>query len=258
MINILNINPNIDTLNVCVKSANIALITNILKYKIIPTYETFENLISSQSKTNIPLNPKRTFKYSRRRSSRRRGSRKNKSKENLINQKKPISKIMSIVNLLTHNGLKINFDCVNLLLSINEHIENLENHDIEYNEDLYFACYINNHYPSEYMEKSIIDKNVLKLRGHLHKEGYNMTNAESINFIKANNIKFDNYMLEYVCIDQNNEYIKKICNEHNCIPSLSTLFRVTNNGCTKKVFKNFINSNGITKETMQKTFEINF
>ena len=241
-----NIILDINTLNECVKSRNIRLINNILCYKIEPTETTLENLVLSSKK---PMNKalRRRVRYRRSRKSKK--SRTNKN--DVVPIKIPISNMMNIVNLLIKNGLKINLNCVSLLLSVHEHLDNLENYDIPYDENLYFECYINNYFPNSYMDKFTINKNILTARSYSKQK--NPTYKQFIEFIKNNDISLDYYMLE-----DSYEIDDKLTEIHKCVPSILTMYKKTNVRHTSYSLRNFIKLNGITKDMMTQTLKISF
>ncbi len=237
-----NIIPDINTLNECIKSRDIKLINDILCYKIEPTELTLENLVLS--KNPGPINNRNNRNGRMRRASYRRSGKSKKSIK--IIDEDVNSKIISIVLLLIKNGLKINLNCVSLLLSIREDLVNLENYDIEYDEKLYFECYINNYFPDEYKEKFTIDKNIINMRTNRKIHNYKQFKE----LMQTINVDFDYYMLE-------NSY-KIIKDKHNFTPSMLTMYKLTNTACRPKAFKNFIKTNNITKEMMTETLKINF
>jgi len=145
--------------------------------------------------------------------------------------------------------LEINLNCIGLLLTVREHFKDLENYDIPYDEDLYYMCYINNYFPDEYNDKFNIDKNVLKMRRFMD----NKLNSDDkiITFIKDNNIKLDNYMLDTIMA---HPWLKKLNHivfvKNKCIPSPITMYKNINNNLWGNVNKFDKNSMLITHDVI--------
>ncbi len=241
-----NIIPDINTLNECIKSRDIKLINNILCYKIEPTELTLENLVLSKrivptTNANARIRRMRRVRYSG----------KCKKSKKMIDDSNNNTNIINIVLLLIRNGLKITLNCVSLLLSIRENLKNLENYEIEYDESLYFECYINNYFPDEYMEKFTIDKNIVYMRTNRKIQTYKQFSE----FMKINNIELDYYMLENLYKQQG--FQNQLLNQHNLTPSILSMYKSTNTFYKLKAFKNFIKLNNITKEMMIQTLKIN-
>ena len=241
-------------LNECIKSKNIKLITMILDYGVKPNNILLNSLITTPTNKVVYFTDaqyKRSIRYRR--------SNKLKSKKSTI---KKSSIVINIVELLIKYGLKIDFYCINLLLSCNEELLNLERFGITYDEDLYFLCYVNEYYPQEYMKKFIIDQNVLKMR-HLISEG--VKHDKIIDFLKTNNLKLDSYAIEYA-IKNKTKFGNELMNIKLCIPSLPTLYKMSL--CIKshwrisnynaKLFMDYVENNGITKEMMMRQYDIIF
>jgi hypothetical protein len=240
MIKTYNFIPDITTLNEAAKSTDINMIREILLYKIEPTEMILETLIGSSKRVNNNL------AYYRRR----------KIKKSCKKADLPEPNILKIVKLFILNGLKINLHCISLLLSLNVHLENLENYDIKYDEDLYFECYVNNWFPDEYINKFEIDKNVLIMRRFTNNK-INTVN-KVIEFIKSNNIILDNYMIDSILNFNDSKLNDKIfgIGINQCIPSILTMYKNTNEECHINVLKNFIEQNNITKEMMMATVNV--
>ena len=292
LINDYGFSVNYNTLNESVKSKNFTLISQILKYNVIPDNNTISALIQVPNNKmvfnsekdhihHINFLRRRADRRARRRAVRRDAKRKNKNKinktnkntknkntKNKINKNKnknisKKSKVINIVELLISHGLKIDLNCISTLLSCNEELLNLERFGIEYDEDLYFICYINQFYPKEYMNKFTIDKNILMMRHYIDK---NINKQKMINFLKLHNIRPDRYMIDYGIINRDN-YSKSLMNKNNCIiPSIATMYKISL--CVKRewgkfyfncdLFRKFIEKNNITKEVMMEQYEIIF
>jgi hypothetical protein len=233
-----NFMPNNDTLNEAAKSKNIDLIKIILSYKIDPTELTLQCLVSETStKIRRKLNKKYSRKFKRKRG-----------------EPVPESYIITIVRLLIANGLKINLNCISMLLSIYESLDNLEDYGIAYDEDLYFICHINDYFPIKYIEKFTIDKHILTMRQFTDHDLN--TDTKIIDFIKTNNIKLDNYMLEHFMDYHNNGKLYScIFNDNNCVPSLISMYK---NYLNNNMLKKYIDDNNFTKDVMLKTHDIVF
>jgi hypothetical protein len=180
--------------------------------------------------------------------------------------------IIKLVKLFIFNGFKLNLHCISLLLSLNVHLDNLENYDIKYDEDLYFECFVNNCFPEEYMDKFQIDKNVIVMRRFTKNKIH--TSSKLMEFIKTNNMVLDYYTVdailnfndnklhEKVFIENNcvpsifNKLHEKVFIENNCVPSIFTMYKKTNERCNVSILKKFIKQNNITKDMMMGKVDI--
>lgn len=215
-----NFIPNVETLNMAAKSRNIYLIRDILRYKIEPTETTFECLVSGAK----------------------------------VGSKGEGSNLINIIKVLISNGLKINLNCISKLLSLEMHLDNLENYDIEYDEALYFECYVNNHFPDQYIDKFIMDKNIIMLRNLIDNEIDSLPKIKD--FMEKNNVKFDNYMVDQITEINDKKINDIIFGNNNCVPSILTMYKRAYNGHNSKTLQQFIKRNNITKETMMLTHEL--
>ncbi len=208
----------------CMKSKNIDLINMILNYGVKPNKIMLESLITVPKSKMVYFSEElykrheRMKEYRRKRFGTNKKS-KSKPKSKIIKN----SRVINIVELLIKYDLKIDFYCINLLLSCNEELLNLERFGICYDEDLYFLCYVNEYYPQEYMEKFIIDKNVLIMRKLM---ATNMKPEKITDFLNTNNLKLDAYSLESG-IKNKNIFSSELMNKKLCIPSLPTLYKLS-------------------------------
>ena len=152
LINAYNFVPDTFALEESGKSCNVNLIKEILCYKIDPTIKTLENVVSNSVSVYV-----KSTRYRRRRRSR------------VPAQYTKNSNVLVITKLLIASGLKVDLNVISMLLSIRVHLDNLENYNIPYDENLYFECFVNKHFPEEYMDKFTIDKETLKMRQFSHK-----------------------------------------------------------------------------------------
>jgi hypothetical protein len=255
---------NSTTLNEAMKSKNIDLITYILQHGIVPTKDNLYNLITIPDNKNVIYNDKLHNRYKIRRRRRLISNKYRRNKNSKINNIKiqKQSNIINIVELLITYGLNIDLDCVSLLLSVSEDLLNLERFNIEYDEGLYFICYVNDHYPKEYMEKFIMDKNILKMRRHTYNESINTIT----NLFKTINVTFDMYVLDRI-MSLNNRLFMVLTKNNNCYPCIATMYKLSL--CQKiydrvkyryncKLFRQFVDKNNITKDMMCKQFNIVF
>ncbi len=252
----------------CMKSKNMNLITMILNYGIKPNSVLLESLITVPKNKVVYFSDihykrhQRMKKYRQNRTGSTKEPKiktKSKSKSKIIN-----SRIINIIELLIKYGLKIDFNCVNLLLSCNEELLNLERFGISYDEDLYFLCYVNEHYPQEYMKKFTIDKNVLTMRKLITT---NMKSEKIANFLNTNNLKLDAYSFEYA-IKNKTIFSMELMNKKLCIPSLATLYKMSlcvgtghywrTQSYNCKLFMDYVKSNNITKDMMMKQYDVIF
>lgn len=262
-----------NALNESLKSKNIKLISNILKHNIILDKNLINTLVTVPDTKLVYYNDKlyeQSIRWKKRRASRRilrkrKGSKlviTNKNKKNNKNKEIVIknSTTITIVELLISHGLKIDLSCVGLLLSCNETLLNLERFGIEYDENLYFECYVNEHYPKEYMDKFTIDKNILTMRRYLN---HNLSAKKIKTFLETHNLKPDRYTIEFA-INNRDSFGKYLMNKVDCIPSVATMYKESL--CVEKMwrkchfnclaFRNFIEKNNIKKEMMVEQFNV--
>lgn len=175
--------PDKKTLDICIKSLNHILINSILNYKITPDEETFDKLKSLGYFDQTHI---------------------------------------KIVELLINHGLEINLKHVIYFLSIDTYLTNLERFDIKYDEHLYFICYINDNWPSEYINKFTIDKTVLMMHKlcMTKKLMYN----KLLQFLVTNKIKLDRYALDFL-IFHNCFVAEEIMENYKCLPNILTTFK---------------------------------
>jgi hypothetical protein len=213
----------------CIKCKDLEIIKYVLSQKIDPDETTLKALVESCKRKKIGNN---MVRYRRNRKIRR--------NERIIKKKKvTVPKVMVILNMLMGHGLKINLNCIGMLLSLNLYLPNLETYNIPYDEDLYFMCYVNEYFPDEYMSKFTIDKNILIMRDFV-KNKLN-TYTKFTKFIKDNNIVLDNYMLDKVFLMryQLRKLHDTIFIYNNCIPSPITMYKKICNKVPKEFIMKF-------------------
>lgn len=181
----LGIVPNKSTLDISVANHDINVIGRILNYGIKPDHGTLSNFISKGDKfaslcyfKNAVVNyyvskEKLECLGKKRRIRKSRMSRylyhvekckkcTDHNKNQMMNRK--FDKLERIFKLLVKNGLIVDMKCIDLMLSIHMYVPKLEKYGIAYDEDLYYLCYINNCFPDEYVNKFVIDKDLVKAR----------------------------------------------------------------------------------------------
>lgn len=208
---IFKLNPNIATLNIACKHDQFDVIDILIdKYKIIPEKDTLDICIPTlnyeliQKILNYKIIPDKTTFY--------------KFNENNYFH----SDIRKVVELLINYGLIINFECVEHLLCKGTYLENLERFDINYDEKLYFVCYLNDNWPVEYKNKFTIDKVVLGMHNLcINKK---LTFEKLINYLQTNNIKLDYYALDFLFVN-NNCICDVVIKKYGCIPHMLTTYK---------------------------------
>jgi hypothetical protein len=226
---IYNLLPDVNTLNIaCTKYTNESVIDILLfTYKIIPEKETLDMSILTlncdliNKIINYKLTPDSKTLY-------------NITKEHCYNRPYDVNKI---IELLINHGLNITFNEVEYLLSIQFTLNNLERFDINYDDKLYFVCYLNNNYPVEYIKNFTIDKKILNM--HELCKSKKLTYDKLINYLKTNNITLDRYALDnllyhYPAIS------KHIIKNHKCVPSLLSAYKRTYTTCGLNISLKFL------------------
>lgn len=202
---------------------NVAMITDILQYKVVPTPIEFNYMVQS-NKVQIW----------------------EKSKWSL-----------ELFNLLVKYGLKITIVDIEYALANNIYIDGLERFGIGYNDQLYYLCHINNFFPIEYMSKFVIDKNILELRSLCRKQ---TTIDKIMTFMKKNNVKLDRYCMEHAA-RYNPKMLLHMIEELELEPTLSLFYwsnQISKNEyqreIQKKCYKKFIEKHKITNDYLKQQF----
>jgi hypothetical protein len=133
------------------------------------------------------------------------------SLKSLCKQTQTLHNINDFIELLITYGLNIDLKCLNLIISKNLHITNLERFNIAHDEELYYICHKNMHFPQEYIDKFTIDKNIITLRD-LCKTAPDV--ATIADFMEAHNLALDLYCLENLCTTHKNAAYKIMTNYH--------------------------------------------
>lgn len=123
-----------------------------------------------------------------------------------------------IIELLIKYGLVIDMDILKQVIKNGYLINNLERFNIEYDEKLYYYCYIYKYIPVEYMELFKIDKNVLKMR-ELCCSG--KQKKVIFKFMKKNNLKPDGYCYENA--SYSSPKLFGCFEKQNCEPTVGSL-----------------------------------
>jgi hypothetical protein len=201
--------PNKETLESSVSSLNIDLVNAILKYKIIPDNDIIYKLIN--------------------------------------NDPKKVETAISIVELLIMYGFKINFEHINHLLSQKLYLEDLNRFGIEYDEKLYFACFLNEYHPDTYMNKY----------EPVRMEFYRMCRSKKITYMKLkefmekNDVKIDKYALDYIVSDKA-KLGARVLEKLQCELPLITVYKKFN--VSDKSLKDIIDKYKITGENMREVY----
>ncbi len=219
LLTIYKIIPEKETLDIAVTSLNYDLVNKIINYKLTPDTKTLRG---------IPLPQKVGDNY----------------------------KISKIIDLLIGHGLKIAITDVEYLLSIHFILENLERFDIEYNEQLYFICYLNNEFPDEYMKKFTIDSAIFKM--HTFCRSRKLTYEKLIDYLKNNNIKLDRYSLD-ILIMTYPAIARNILRTYYCVPSVLSAYKKTYTSCGLTItLETLANTYNITSNDMFKQYDMKF
>ncbi len=216
-----------------IRTCDIDLIKKILEYKIAPDDETFRIFINSNKESIYSSGKDFYFR-------------------DIINT-------ILIVELFIRYGLQIKIHHVVELLSIHKPLEKLERFDILYDENLYFLCYVYEHFPQEYMEKFTIDSNVLQIRKINEKRTKNP--IKMMEFIKTNNLKIDKYIVSAI-FSNDLPLSTELITKYNILPDLLTMYRSTPQYAQLEYTNKFeicnkiIEKNNITKDFMLEYYDI--
>lgn len=209
-----NVIPDKNTLDSCITSMNYDLITKILKYKLIPDDNTFYQI-------------------------------------NLCNMYNYHTIAVQIIELLISNGLVITMDHISYLCSQKLSLDDLSRFGINYDNKLYFACYMHNFFPDEYITKCNIDPTLVQLYTlcKSNKTSY----ANVIDFLINNNITLNRYALD-ILIQWNLRIGTKIMDTYGCIPSIITAFRHCN--LPFKLLNEVIKKYNINEDDMLEPYDL--
>lgn len=248
----LGILPNIDTLNMGAKSGNLLLIKELLGYRMVPDENTLMNVVlgGKRQKDDKVGGGKvmiRRISYRRRKTNRR-------AKAAPIEKAKVDHDIIIIAKMLRDHGLVINLRCVSMLLSLGLYFDDLSIYGINYDEDLYFECFINDCYPDVYMNKFTISKNVIIAR-RFYKNNINGID-NFVKFIRDNNVVIDNYILDAVMCSDNGKLIKELFTKNKCVVPKVSLYKMTNRNHNINALRNYVNVVDITKDIMMVTCDV--
>jgi hypothetical protein len=217
------------------KTYDTDLIKIILDYKIIPDDDTFNGLLNCY-KESIYVDEKRFYA-------------RNDHLENIV----------SVVEILICYGFQIKIHHIIGLLSIHKHLEELERFDIAYDENLYYYCYIYEHYPEEYMNKFLIDSNIMKMRKLYEKKTKNP--IDFIDFVKTHNLKIDKYTVSGLFAN-NNIVSNDLITKYKIMPDLLTIYKSTVQYLKLSyseridICNTIIEVNNINKDFMMESYDI--
>jgi hypothetical protein len=209
-----NINPDIKTLNTVCKSGNLDCVNILLgKYEIIPDKNTLDISVNT---ANIELIHKiLSYKLT--------PDSETIKKFDFYRYRSNCKTLHDVMNILIKYGLTITLDDVKHLLTHNFIMEDLERFNIQYDENLYFVCYLSNNYPPEYIEKCSIDQNILTM----HKLCRMGQKTALISFLKEHNLRLDYYCME-ILLDHP-AMSSEIIAEYKCMPLEYSIYRHTKN-----------------------------
>jgi hypothetical protein len=179
-----NILPDKYTLDLSVMSLNCDLIAKVLNYKIIPDDATFYKIVNDHYDDGIVKN------------------------------------IISIVELFIIHGFVIKFEHIDYLLLQKAYLLNLERFGIEYDEKLYFSCFLNDCHPVEYTSKY----DPLRMKLYELCRAKRTTFDKLKKFLDENDIKLDMYALDYIVSDK--KYLGiQVMKQLKCELSLITVYK---------------------------------
>lgn len=214
LFHILQIQPNLETLKIICQSASLEMYWVLTKYyKIIPDKECMlyisnnnhmytTNLKIMQDLICYKINPdKNTF-------------------EHLLKMRS-----VDAIELSINNGLELDISDIELALTNNMGIKNLERFNIKYDELLYFLCFKHNYYPDEYMNKMEIDHKVIALRNLCRR----VTSVEKfVQYMEKNKIKPDGYCLAHAIKNHYHLIVDYMLTDLKCDLSIYSLYCATN------------------------------
>ncbi len=228
---IFKLQPNINTLNIACEKGYTSSVKQLIKeHNLIPQKETLDKSIISEDieLITIILNHKLT-----------------PDDVTFYMMDKKYYK-QEIIELLISYGLVIKFEHIEYLLFRGTHLKDLDRFGIKYDEKLYFTCFVNSHFPDEYIK---IEENRLKLYKLCCDK--KLKYQKLLEFLKKNNIGFDKYAFHNIIINNYNlgtEIMKK----HNFAPSLLTTFRAI--GAPNKMVLDIIKKYDINELNMMETY----
>ncbi len=152
---------------------------------------------------------------------------------------------INIIELLISYGFAITFNHITHLISNKQKLTNLSRFDINYDEKLYFVCFVSDYYPQEYI--NFVDSKRLEL--------YSLCSNKKlkyeilIDFLKNNNIGLDLYALNHIIINDRDSG-QYIMGKYNIVPSLITTFKTSQ--APKNMIWDIIRKYNITENDMLK------
>lgn len=150
------------------------------------------------------------------------------------------------IELLIKYGFQITMDVVEALIKKNLELDNLERFNIEYDEKLYYLCYIHN--CDKYKKKFKIDANKLKLREMCNSTCYGFEHIKQ--FIESTNTQLDRYCMDYLCF-KNPTVFAQVYKFYNCKPTKGTYFFHITTGNLRIKYCEYALHHGITQEYME-------
>lgn len=154
-------------------------------------------------------------------------------------------------------GFRVKLDMVELYLSKNQHIDNLEIFNINYDENLYFLCYLYDYFPESYISQfnnnigekiidfrsrsltdNIFQDTKIKIKKIINKlESTEISIKNITKYMESNKIEFDRYCLDNIIV-ANFNLGKYFIKNYNYEPSILTYFKIM----AKKTSLNYINN----------------
>ncbi len=228
---IFKLQPNLNTLNIACEMDYIDTVNVLIKdHNLIPQKETLDKSIMSgnikliTTILNYKLTPDDVTFY--------------------MMEKQYYSQ--EIIELLISYGLEIKFEHIEYLLFRGTHLRNLDRFGIKYDEKLYFACFVNNNFPAEY-----VGINPTRLKLYKLCCDKKLKYGTLMEFLKNNNIGFDKYAFHNI-IMHNYDLGTLIMKKHNFAPSLLTTFRAV--GAPNKMVLDIIKKYDINEFKMMEPY----
>ena len=245
---IFKVQPNINTLNIaCNKDRTDTITTIIENYGIIPEKTTLDmsmsrlnyDIISKLLKYKLTPDDETFYKiYNRWGDDHRNES------------------YTQIIELLIIHGLNINITHIKYLIKEKICLHNLERFGISYNEELYFVCYINNYFPTEYTSKcSKCSINPILLQMYDLCKTKKLRYEKLIEFMKTKNIKLDRFALDYL-IEFNPDVSRDIMMDYKCVPSIITGFKRCK--IPDELLQKIIKQHNISEKEMFEQYDMKF
>lgn len=161
------------------------------------------------------------------------------------------AKFDALVQLLLSNGLNISFNDVVALIRKKKKIDDLERFRIDYDEKLYYYCYIYGYFPECY--KKNFNSPSMKLRDLCTNR--NLTFQTLSQYMKDNNVQLDRYCFENLCRASLWDNICQELIDLGCKPTINTLYYLGVSGFNPKM--EIVNSlNGVDYNYMCQKYEI--